>query len=58
MLEAFTTTAAGQRSNVISSDEGFHLVEVLSVEKKPASDQARFREIADAVLRGTDWVAE
>jgi len=33
-------------------------VECVSVETKPATDQARNREVAEAILAGTDWADE
>ncbi|MCW8138819.1 MAG: peptidylprolyl isomerase [Planctomycetota bacterium] len=44
--------ATGHRSAVVRSDKGYHLIEVVEVVTAPAD---REDQVADLVLRGTDW---
>lgn len=47
-----SVVTAGHRSPVIRSDKGFHVVEVVEV---ITADEKRQEQVADALLRGTDW---
>ena len=50
-----TLTQPGDRVGPFASREGFHLVEVLTVERVAADDRAWRREVAQRLLEGTPW---
>jgi hypothetical protein len=54
-VRALSTLDPGARSGIIEAKEGFHLVECISAKTKPADDAARNSEVAEALLRGTEW---
>ena len=54
-VRALSTLDPGVRSGVVEAKEGYHLVECVSAKTKPADDEVRNSEVAEALLRGTEW---
>lgn len=57
-VSVLSTLEPGTRSAIIETKDGFHYMECISVETKPADDEGRNAEVAEAILRGTEWADE
>ena len=51
----YNVVVPGHRTEVFRGETGYHILEVVAVEKKEPGDVERRAEMAEFLLAGTDW---